>query len=1079
MLPRPSDRHGPAESGSQPAYGPGASDRAGHGGGNGGGGGTDLGTHGGTSIFSRIGSTVKGLARLFRVGRRPVWRRSIRTIPNPGRNLVWAGALVVFALIAGAALMVLDRRSADLAAAEHEADSLSVALAEQTSLTFGAVDLVLRDLLERVRTAGITSPEALAASMGTPEVQRMLRDEVAGLSQIDVASIVGVDGRLINYSRRWPIPDILILDRDYFYALRDNPALKTFIGEPVVSRGTGRTTIYMARRIEGPDGRFLGVVLGAVRIDYFADLYRAVSAGQGRIVGLQRRDGALLAVYPETGRSLGVIPAGDPTVMDIQRGAQTSHSLGLSPISGVMVLRIARTLSDFPLVVVIGRTEDSILADWWRQTEGIAAGAGLAAITLIVAIALLVRQVTRRDASEAALAATLNHMGQGIMMIDGDRRVQVHNRRVLEMLDIPPELMATRPRMEDLLRFHWHRGEYGPDVAGVDEAVRKLILADETPNEQHCYERVRPNGTVLEISSVPLSNGGVVRTFTDVTAARMREAALQTALSGRVEAETALQQQGENLEHTLVERTRPLAASEARHRDMAEVSSDWIWEIDVAFGLTFVSKRFGETSGIPWAEVNGRPLGVLVALGFDAGGMRALRTTIDARNSFYNVIHRVELHSGETRFWVMSGKPFTDAATGAYGGYRGTGTDVTVRIEREAALAAALLRTEAAERTARRASTRLVEAIEAIPEGFVLHDARDRLVLCNSRYREFYQLDADLMAPGALFEDSLRASFLLSDPTLGAGAIDGMVTERLSRHRAIGGNHEEQRLAGGRWVQVYERRTSDGGTVGIRVDVTEARQREAAERDREKLAALGQLAGGVAHEINNLLQPALALPELVRDRLPADDIESREDLDCVIECAGKMRDIVRNILLFARKEEPLLASLDLAAEVRAALSFVGDLVPQSVTVRADDLDAHLGCIVAANKTQLTQVLTNLLVNAAQATTGDGSVTVSIARVDPTAEEAAELAIEAGRGYLAVSIADTGSGMDEATRARIFEPFFTTKPVGQGTGLGLSVAYGILRSWQGAITVRSAVGRGTTFVLYVPVMSPASAKGVTA
>jgi signal transduction histidine kinase len=124
-------------------------------------------------------------------------------------------------------------------------------------------------------------------------------------------------------------------------------------------------------------------------------------------------------------------------------------------------------------------------------------------------------------------------------------------------------------------------------------------------------------------------------------------------------------------------------------------------------------------------------------------------------------------------------------------------------------------------------------------------------------------------------------------------------------------------------------------------------------------------------------------------------------------------------------------------------------------------------------------LTNLLVNAAQATTGDGSVTVSIARVDPTAEEAAELAIEAGRGYLAVSIADTGSGMDEATRARIFEPFFTTKPVGQGTGLGLSVAYGILRSWQGAITVRSAVGRGTTFVLYVPVMSPASAKGVTA
>jgi len=114
-----------------------------------------------------------------------------------------------------------------------------------------------------------------------------------------------------------------------------------------------------------------------------------------------------------------------------------------------------------------------------------------------------------------------------------------------------------------------------------------------------------------------------------------------------------------------------------------------------------------------------------------------------------------------------------------------------------------------------------------------------------------------------------------------------------------------------------------------------------------------------------------------------------------------------------------------------------------------------GCDVAANKTQLTQVLTNLLVNAAQAMKGTGTITVSTAVTDPTEEAAAELAIEAGRAYVAVSVADTGCGMDQATQARVFEPFFTTKPVGQGTGLGLSVAYGILRSWHGAIAVRSA------------------------
>jgi PAS domain S-box-containing protein len=994
-----------------------------------------------------------------------------RGIHHPGRSLMLTGVFLVVALIAGAASMVLDRRSADLAAAEHEADSLSVALTEQTTLTFGAVDFVLHDLLERIRAAGIASPEALAANMGTPEVQRMLHDEIAGLSQIDVASIVGPDGRLINHSRQWPIPERLLADRDFFYALRDDPTLGTFVGKPVVSRGTGQWTIYIARRINAPDGGFLGIVLGAVRINYFDDLYRAVSAGEGRVVGLQRRDGTRLARYPDNGRLGGVIPAGDPTVADIQRGAQTSRSLAPSPVQGRMVLRIARALKDFPLVVVVGRTEASILADWQRQAIATAIGAMLAAATLLMTFAMLARQIAGRAASEAALAATLNHMSQGILMMDGDHRVQVHNRRVQEMLDLPPELLATKPLLEDILRFQRGQGEFGPDGTGIDETLRQFVLAGGVLDQSHTYERRRPDGTALEISSIPLAGGGMVRTITDVTVARTREAALQAALSARDEAEAALQQRGKDLEQELAERTRPLAASEARHRDMAEVSSDWIWETDVALYLTFVSKRFGETSGIAWAQVSGHPLSVLVALGFDPAGMKELRTTIDARGSFHNVIYRVDLAGGEARFWLMSGKPFTDPATGAYAGYRGTGTDATVRIEREAALNEALLRTEGAERAARRARTRLMDAIEAIPEGFVLHDAEDRLVLCNARYAEFYQLTAELMTPGCLFEDALRATAVAAEPGLTEQEIGGKMAERLVRHRAIGGNREEQRLANGRWLEVYERRTSDGGTVGIRIDVTETRQREAAERDREKLAALGQLAGGVAHEINNLLQPALALPELVRDRLPADDIESREDLDCVIECAGKMRDIVRNILLFARKEEPRLATLELAAEVRAALGFVGDLIPPSITLQAENLDTHPGCMVAANKTQLTQVLTNLVVNAAQATRGAGTVTVSVARIDPTAEEAADLAIEAGRGYLTVSVTDTGSGMDEATRARIFEPFFTTKPVGQGTGLGLSVAYGILRSWQGAIAVRSAPGHGTTFVLYVPVMTP--------
>ena len=144
-----------------------------------------------------------------------------------------------------------------------------------------------------------------------------------------------------------------------------------------------------------------------------------------------------------------------------------------------------------------------------------------------------------------------------------------------------------------------------------------------------------------------------------------------------------------------------------------------------------------------------------------------------------------------------------------------------------------------------------------------------------------------------------------------------------------------------------------------------------------------------------------------------------------------------------------------------------------MVLRADDLETFGPCHAAANKTQLTQVVTNLLVNAAQAMTAAGSVTVSLRVVSVSTDEAIELGVEPAREYLAISVADTGSGMDEAVRAHIFEPFFTTKPPGQGTGLGLSVAYGILHSWQGAITVQSAPGEGTTFILYVPLSRPAA------
>jgi serine phosphatase RsbU (regulator of sigma subunit) len=285
------------------------------------------------------------------------------------------------------------------------------------------------------------------------------------------------------------------------------------------------------------------------------------------------------------------------------------------------------------------------------------------------------------------------------------------------------------------------------------------------------------------------------------------------------------------------ERLRPIAAPQASPCNVAEVASDWIWETDANSCLAFVSKRFGDISGIPWAQVNGRSFLDLVAMGFERAGMDKIRAATAAHGILQSAVYRVEPARGVTHFWRLSGEPRFDPATGAFAGYRGTGTDVTATIEHEAAMTAALLRAEAAERDALRARRMLEEAIEAIPEGFVLHDADDRLVLCNTRYREIYGLTAELIKPGVLFEDTLRQTGKRSTYVTGDAGLEEWVAERMCRHRALDGNHVEQRLTDGRWLQIEERRTSDGGTVGIRVDVTEARRREALERDRERRIA--------------------------------------------------------------------------------------------------------------------------------------------------------------------------------------------------------------------------------------------------
>jgi signal transduction histidine kinase len=258
--------------------------------------------------------------------------------------------------------------------------------------------------------------------------------------------------------------------------------------------------------------------------------------------------------------------------------------------------------------------------------------------------------------------------------------------------------------------------------------------------------------------------------------------------------------------------------------------------------------------------------------------------------------------------------------------------------------------------------------------------------------------------------------------------------------------------------------------------VTEIEQRVAAETARanlesklrhvQKLEMVGTMAGGIAHEFNNLLLPIIMYTELVIDDLPADS-SLRNDLQRILVASNRAKSLVQKILTFARQAPPeRYGTIDVVRIVADALTLAKDLFPSTITF-AEQLPSEAVNIVG-DETQLHQVVMNLLTNAGRAIgTANGWITVEVATRTLGIHEIPRNTNLAPGDYGVISVTDTGHGMDAVMIDKIFQPFYTTRAPGEGTGLGLSVAHGIAAAHGGDIAVESTVGKGSTFTLFVP------------
>ena len=247
-------------------------------------------------------------------------------------------------------------------------------------------------------------------------------------------------------------------------------------------------------------------------------------------------------------------------------------------------------------------------------------------------------------------------------------------------------------------------------------------------------------------------------------------------------------------------------------------------------------------------------------------------------------------------------------------------------------------------------------------------------------------------------------------------------------------------------------------------DITDDRRRTEAMMDAQKMEALGKLSGGVAHEINNLLQPIITLSDLGFEACAPEQDKLRKYFEVITGSGRKARDVVRQILTFSRQDAPLVASHPVTPIVEDAVKLARSGIPPGIDLQCH-VDVKEACAMV-NPTQVSQVVINLVRNAADAMDGQGVVELSLVRLLPD-QITTSIVPHRHNGWLLLSVSDTGCGIDHQSRQRIFEPFFTTKPVGQGTGLGLSVVYSIVLGWGGAVSLESEVDQGTTAMVYIP------------
>ena len=447
-------------------------------------------------------------------------------------------AVALSAVIAtGTGLFLSTLHSRVMVENQRELANTALILARQIESVFSAVETVQNGILEQISEFGGTDwPDR---QMSSHEMHLKLRDRAAGMPFVGSLTIFDARGKVVNFSRQWPVPAIDVTDRDFFKAFQNDPNLVSFLSEPVRNRASGTWVMHLARKIAGPNGEFRGIVSGALELKYFEEFFGDIALAPGGTIEVFRHDTTLLVRHPKAEALIGKRFAATA----LKLIAAADHGVGRDLTGGEEQLVAAHRVDGYPIVVSVSKTAAATLADWQLTAKYLA---GVAALTILALAGLaylfirlfgnyhaLMHSRAEQEKSEQLreqslrFDVALSNMSQGLCMFDSQQRLIVCNRRYAELYGLTEAQIQPGTTLRAILERRIAAGTAPQDAKNYVEDRLSTVASNKF---YQVTNRLR-DGRYVSIVHQPMPGGGWVATHEDITETKRAEAERAQAIA--------------------------------------------------------------------------------------------------------------------------------------------------------------------------------------------------------------------------------------------------------------------------------------------------------------------------------------------------------------------------------------------------------------------------------------------------------------------------------------------------------------------------------------------------------------------